>query len=365
MPTGFPDYYGGLTLPVTVPEGGTGLTTIPANSLLLGNTTGVMVPTNVGTANQVLQIPSGGGAPQFQSISISAGAVSGVLPLANGGTGTATPALVAGTGISITGSWPNNTIANTSNYATLADPLPVAHGGTGTASPALVAGSNISITGTWPAQTIACVSSPVFSGEVTSKADFTANTDTFPSYAWANAAATQHWKIFESTSSGAQGPLVVYDSVHTAARLTIDTSGNVTLAVPLGVGQGGTGATSLLAAGIPQIVASIDLTAQTAAITLANVFTPTAAGMYRVTAELFVNTSTETTGNMFLSVAFTQEATAETIVVTPSTPHPAAGVVMTGTAAFYSDANKGITYSVLIASGGAISYDVHLRLEAM
>lgn len=38
---------------------------------------------------------------------------------------------------------------------TLADPLAVAHGGTGTTTPALVAGTNItSITGTWPNQTI-------------------------------------------------------------------------------------------------------------------------------------------------------------------------------------------------------------------
>jgi hypothetical protein len=35
------------------------------------------------------------------------------LPIANGGTGTATPALVAGSQIAITGSWPNQTIAVT------------------------------------------------------------------------------------------------------------------------------------------------------------------------------------------------------------------------------------------------------------
>jgi len=37
--------------------------------------------------------------------------VSGVLPVGNGGNGTATPALTAGTNVSITGSWPNYTIA--------------------------------------------------------------------------------------------------------------------------------------------------------------------------------------------------------------------------------------------------------------
>lgn len=37
--------------------------------------------------------------------------VTGTLPVANGGTGTATPALVAGSNVTITGTWPNQTIA--------------------------------------------------------------------------------------------------------------------------------------------------------------------------------------------------------------------------------------------------------------
>jgi hypothetical protein len=36
--------------------------------------------------------------------------VSGILPVANGGTGTSSPGLVAGTNVTITGSWPNQTI---------------------------------------------------------------------------------------------------------------------------------------------------------------------------------------------------------------------------------------------------------------
>jgi hypothetical protein len=37
--------------------------------------------------------------------------VTGILPIANGGTATATPALVQGTNVTITGTWPNQTIA--------------------------------------------------------------------------------------------------------------------------------------------------------------------------------------------------------------------------------------------------------------
>lgn len=43
----------------------------------------------------------------------------------------------------------------TSGAVTVAGTLAVANGGTGTATPALVAGSNVTITGTWPNQTIA------------------------------------------------------------------------------------------------------------------------------------------------------------------------------------------------------------------
>jgi hypothetical protein len=59
--------------------------------------------------------------------------VSGLLPIANGGTGTATPALVAGTNVSITGSWPNQTINSTA-------------GGTGTVTSVSGTGSTNGLT---------------------------------------------------------------------------------------------------------------------------------------------------------------------------------------------------------------------------
>ena len=62
--------------------------------------------------------------------------VSGILPIVNGGTGTS-----------------STTFANlTTNVTGL---LPIANGGTGTATPSLIQGSNVTITGTWPNQTIA------------------------------------------------------------------------------------------------------------------------------------------------------------------------------------------------------------------
>lgn len=125
------------------------------------------------------------GTTGFNPSTASTGAItlSGILNVANGGTGTATPSLVAGSNISISGTWPNQTIGSISGSGTVTSvaatvpaflavtgspittsgtlaidysgtALPVLNGGTGTTTPALVAGSNISITGTWPNQTI-------------------------------------------------------------------------------------------------------------------------------------------------------------------------------------------------------------------
>lgn len=71
-----------------------------------------------GTGGKTLKRATGTGVAHVTSGVLSASAVvltsevSGALPIANGGTATATPALVEGTNIDITGTWPNNTITN-------------------------------------------------------------------------------------------------------------------------------------------------------------------------------------------------------------------------------------------------------------
>jgi len=80
------------------------------------------------------------------------------------GTGTVTSVALSGgtTGLTVTGS-----PITTTGTITLAGTLAVANGGTGTASPAIVAGTNITVSGTWPNQTINASGS---SGTVTSVA---------------------------------------------------------------------------------------------------------------------------------------------------------------------------------------------------
>ena len=174
------------TAPV-VSSGGT----TPAISMAAATTSvnGYLTSTDWTTFNSkysvggALGTPSSGTATNLTGLPLTTG-VTGTLPVANGGTGTTTPSLVAGTNVTVTGTWPNQTVnASASGSGTVTSvaatvpaflavtgspittsgtlaiaysgtALPVLNGGTGTTTPALVAGTNVTITGTWPNQTI-------------------------------------------------------------------------------------------------------------------------------------------------------------------------------------------------------------------
>jgi hypothetical protein len=121
--------------------GGTGASTA---SQARGN----ILPTYAGNAGKVLAVNVGATDVEY----ISAG-----------GTGTVTSVAVSGGTTGLTTSGGPITAAGT---ITLAGTLAVASGGTGTATPALVAGTNVTISGTWPNQTINSTASG--SGTVTS-----------------------------------------------------------------------------------------------------------------------------------------------------------------------------------------------------
>lgn len=71
------------------------------------------------------------------------------LAIGYGGTGTASPGDVAGTGITLTGSWPTETIA-------LTTPVSIANGGTGSATAGNTYNSPLSATGSFPSYTVSC-----------------------------------------------------------------------------------------------------------------------------------------------------------------------------------------------------------------
>jgi hypothetical protein len=91
-----------------------------ALSTIAGLGTGVptALAVNIGTPGAPVILGGAGGTPSAIGLINATGlplstGVTGILPVANGGTGTATPGLIAGTHVSISGSWPNQTITVT------------------------------------------------------------------------------------------------------------------------------------------------------------------------------------------------------------------------------------------------------------
>jgi hypothetical protein len=84
-----------------------------------------------------------GGSTGLTPATATTGAVTlgGTLAVASGGTGTATPALVAGTNVTITGSWPNQTINSTGSTGTVTSVAALTLGTTGTDVSSTVANS--------------------------------------------------------------------------------------------------------------------------------------------------------------------------------------------------------------------------------
>ena len=151
----------------------TNATGLPISTGVSGLGTGVAtaLAVNVGSSGAplvnggVLGTPSSGTATNLTGLPLSTG-VTGTLPVLNGGTGVTTS---TGSGNNVLSTSPTlvTPILGTPTSATLTNAtglplstgvtgtLPVANGGTGTATPSIVAGTNVTVTGTWPNQTIA------------------------------------------------------------------------------------------------------------------------------------------------------------------------------------------------------------------
>ena len=169
--------------------------------------------------------------PAFLSVSGSPITTSGTLaislsgtplPVANGGTGTATPALVQGSGVTISGSWPNQTISaagsgGTVTSVTASSPLASSGGTT----------PNISFTGTLPVANGG-------TGNTTAQAEMNrvAQATTSGQYLRGNGT-----NVVMSAIQAADVPTLNQNTTGTAANVT----GTVAIA------NGGTGATTLTA----------------------------------------------------------------------------------------------------------------------
>jgi hypothetical protein len=87
---------------LAVADGGTGASTAQA---ALNN----LLPSQASAANKYLQ--SDGTNASWDAIAVNTSDITGILAVANGGTATSSPSLVQGTNVTITGTWPNQTIS--------------------------------------------------------------------------------------------------------------------------------------------------------------------------------------------------------------------------------------------------------------
>lgn len=121
---------------IAVSTGSAWTTSLTAPTGALVGTTATQTLTNKTLTSPTLTTPALG-TPASGVLTNATGlplttGVTGILPIANGGTATATPALVAGTDVTITGTWPAQTIALTHNSLTVGS-TSIALGATATA----------------------------------------------------------------------------------------------------------------------------------------------------------------------------------------------------------------------------------------
>jgi hypothetical protein len=102
-------------------------------TLVLTSATGLPLSSGV---TGTLPIANGGTGTTSTTFVNAATNITGLVPIANGGTATATPSLVQGTGVTITGTWPNQTINATGTGGTV-----TSVGGTGTVNGISLSGS--------------------------------------------------------------------------------------------------------------------------------------------------------------------------------------------------------------------------------
>ena len=109
---------------VPVANGGTGASSLQANGVVLGNNTGALTATPAGSAYQILAVPSSGGTPYFTALNLSQGAaVTGVLPTSLGGTGVISTATFPVSGTVVTEAGAATLTNKTLNSAVLNSPM--------------------------------------------------------------------------------------------------------------------------------------------------------------------------------------------------------------------------------------------------
>ena len=166
----------GLPISTGVSGLGTGIATFlatPSSANLISAVTdetgtgSLVFSTSPTLVTPALGTPTSGVATNLTGLPLTTG-VTGLLPVANGGTATATPSIVAGTNITVTGTWPNQTIA--------------ASGGSGSVTSVSVVSANgfagtVATATSTPAITVSTSITGVLKGDGTAISAATAGTD--------------------------------------------------------------------------------------------------------------------------------------------------------------------------------------------
>jgi hypothetical protein len=147
--------------------------------------------------------------------------VSGILPVANGGSGTSSPALVAGTNVTITGSWPNQTINSSGGGGTTTNALTMNNSGSGAASGTTFNGSaalTISYN-TIGAQQALTLTTTGTSGAAT----LTSGTLNIPQYSSGGGlpTSTNAQTYYSATTTGTATSAILVDSASTTGAIQI------------------------------------------------------------------------------------------------------------------------------------------------
>ena len=180
---------------------------------------------------------------------------------------------------------------------------------------------------------------------------------------YGNPSSVFYWEMYHA-GHDVQGALVLKNDVSGNLTFQLNTDDTVSLFNPLPEGSGGTGAASLLAAGIPTIIShksGTGLTANTGNILLASA---PATGIYRVNLVAFMNTAS---GSGFFSPTATATHGGTSVEYDePQLSVGAAAPEATGkTFVVFADTGTDI-YGAIGANGWtAFSYDYDMTLERM
>lgn len=222
--------------------------------------------------------------------------------------------------------------------------LGVTYGGTGTATPSLVAGSNVTITGTWPNQTIAVSTNPVVSGtDPYIGVNSTSGTEHKASVLFQQAGSNA-WEIVQDIAQTNTLDLTFYNDATTHNVLVLNTNDTIAILSKLSSYNGDT----LAGNGVGTLLKTGSTTGVSGPSTV-DYITPPVTGLYRV--HIYVRVTATGTGNISPTLVYEDAwALTTTDLTLLSLTSPTVGQVYSYSGFVY--ASNGETISLQTQSSG-------------